>query len=447
MVADKTVANAAVVQALITFATAQKIPLVGLTPSQVKEGATLSLAPSPTAIGQQAGRLANRIIHEKVDPGALAVAQPEGMDLAISLGATRKLSSSCDVAMDLLRYAAKRDYPVKVLRVIPRYAGRRWPPSGPTPARLRRWRDVELAALEGMVEAGHRPQGGAGGLPRPRRGLRRGDAARIEEIERTTKHDVIAFLTFMEERIGPGARWLHLGMTSSDVLDTSLGMTLRDARGPAPRRGWTRAMAAVEKRAFEHQRTVMMGRSHGIHAEPITFGHKLAIWYDELRRGRARLEHARETIAVGKISGAVGTFAHLPPSVEEHACRKLGLHAGAGLQPGHPARPARGVLRARWPCSAPASRSSRWRSATCSAPRCARPRSPSRRGRRAPAPCRTSATALLNLVPQYLPRYGMAPEWSRAVRPLVVLFTLVNLFVTWYSMPASQNEGQALQRA
>lgn len=114
MVADKTVANTAVVQALITFATAQKIPLVGLTPSQVKEGATLSLAPSPTAIGQQAGRLANRIVHEKVDPGALAVAQPEGMDLAISLGATRKLSSSCDVAMDLLRYAAKRDYHVKV---------------------------------------------------------------------------------------------------------------------------------------------------------------------------------------------------------------------------------------------------------------------------------------------------------------------------------------------
>ncbi len=114
MVADKTVANTAVVQALIAFATAQKIPLVGLTPSQVKEGATLSLAPSPTSIGQQAGRLANRIIHEKVDPGALAVAQPEGMDLAISLTATRKLSSSCDVAMDLLRYAAKRDFPVKV---------------------------------------------------------------------------------------------------------------------------------------------------------------------------------------------------------------------------------------------------------------------------------------------------------------------------------------------
>lgn len=114
MVADKTVANTAVLQALIAFATAQKIPLVALTPSQVKEGATLSLAPSPTSIGQQAGRLANRIIHEKVDPGALEVAQPEGMDLAISLTATRKLSSSCDTAMELLRYAAKRDFPVRV---------------------------------------------------------------------------------------------------------------------------------------------------------------------------------------------------------------------------------------------------------------------------------------------------------------------------------------------
>jgi putative ABC transport system substrate-binding protein len=114
MVADKTVANTAVVQALITFASAQKIPLLALTPSQVKEGATLSLAPSPTAVGQQAGRLANRIIHEKVNPGAMAVAQPEGMDLAINLTAARKQGPSCDVAIELLRYAAARDFPVKV---------------------------------------------------------------------------------------------------------------------------------------------------------------------------------------------------------------------------------------------------------------------------------------------------------------------------------------------
>ncbi|QRK04263.1 ABC transporter substrate-binding protein [Archangium violaceum] len=114
MVADKTVGNASVVQELISFATTQRLPLVGLTPSQVKEGATLALAPSPTAIGQQAGRLANRIIHEKVDPGALAVAQPEGLDLAVNLSAAGKLGGSRDVVLELLRFAAKRDFPVRV---------------------------------------------------------------------------------------------------------------------------------------------------------------------------------------------------------------------------------------------------------------------------------------------------------------------------------------------
>lgn len=193
-------------------------------------------------------------------------------------------------------------------------------------ARYRRWRDVELAALEGMVEVGLAPKEALEDCRARAGDFTPQDAARIEEIERTTKHDVIAFLTFMEERIGPSARWLHMGMTSSDVLDTSLGLTLRDALDLILQ-GLARVMGAVEKRAFEHKNTVMMGRSHGIHAEPITFGHKLAIWYDELSRARARLEHARETIAVGMISGAVGTFAHLPPSVEEHVCRKLGLHA------------------------------------------------------------------------------------------------------------------------
>jgi adenylosuccinate lyase len=191
-------------------------------------------------------------------------------------------------------------------------------------ARMRRWRDVELAALEGMVEHGIAPREALQECLARAGDFTEADVARIEEIERTTKHDVIAFLTFMEERIGPSARWLHLGMTSSDVLDTSLGMTLRDA-ADLILQGVGRAMAAVEKRAFEHKRTVMMGRSHGIHAEPITFGHKLAIWYDELRRAEARLLRARDVIAVGKISGAVGTFAHLPPAVEVHACKKLGL--------------------------------------------------------------------------------------------------------------------------
>ncbi|MBJ6764820.1 adenylosuccinate lyase [Myxococcaceae bacterium JPH2] len=208
--------------------------------------------------------------------------------------------------------------------MIPRYSRKEMASLWSDVARYRRWRDVELAALEGMVEAGLAPREALADCLARAGDFTPEDAARIEEIERVTKHDVIAFLTFMEERVGPSARWLHLGMTSSDVLDTSLGMTMRDAMDLILT-GVDRVMAAVEKRAFEHKNTLQMGRSHGIHAEPITFGHKLAIWYDELRRGRERLQHARATIAVGKISGAVGTFAHLPPTVEAHACQKLGL--------------------------------------------------------------------------------------------------------------------------
>src|SRR4051812_37919855 len=191
-------------------------------------------------------------------------------------------------------------------------------------ARLRRWRDVELAALEGMVEAGIAPKEALVECRKNAGDFTDQDVAQIDEIEKTTKHDVIAFLTFMEQRIGPAARWLHLGMTSSDVLDTALGMTLRDA-GRRILEGLERAQEAVKRRALEHRRTPMIGRSHGIHAEPITFGLKLAIWYDELRRHSARMGRAVETVAVGKVSGAVGTFAHLPPYVEAHACKKLGL--------------------------------------------------------------------------------------------------------------------------
>src|SRR4051812_3707435 len=191
-------------------------------------------------------------------------------------------------------------------------------------ARLRRWRDVELAALEGMVEAGIAPKEALVECRKNAGDFTDQDVAQIDEIEKTTKHDVIAFLTFMEQRIGPHARWLHLGMTSSDVLDTALGMTLRDA-GRRILEGLERAQEAVKRRALEHKRTPMIGRSHGIHAEPITFGLKLATWYDELRRHSARVGRAVESVAVGMVSGAVGTFAHLPPSVEAHACRKLGL--------------------------------------------------------------------------------------------------------------------------
>jgi adenylosuccinate lyase len=208
--------------------------------------------------------------------------------------------------------------------MLPRYSRPEMASLWSAQARLRRWRDVELAALEGMVVAGIAPSEALAECRARAGDFDDADVRRIDEIERVTRHDIIAFLTFLEERIGPSARWLHFGMTSSDVLDTSLSLVLRDA-ADLLLQGVERAMAAVERRAFEHKRTPTIGRSHGIHAEPMSFGHKLALWYDELRRGRERLLHARKTIAVGKVSGAVGTYAHLPPEVEEHACRLLGL--------------------------------------------------------------------------------------------------------------------------
>jgi adenylosuccinate lyase len=208
--------------------------------------------------------------------------------------------------------------------VIPRYSRPEmvalWQPE----ARLERWRDVELAALAGMVRAKVAPPKALYVCQKKAGRFTAADVDRIETIEKTTRHDVIAFLTFMEERIGPQARWLHFGMTSSDVLDTSLALVLRDA-ADVLLEGIDASMAAVKRRALQHKTTPMMGRSHGIHAEPITFGHKLANWYSELSRGRERLERAREAIAVGMISGAVGTFAHLPPAVERYACKILGL--------------------------------------------------------------------------------------------------------------------------
>ena len=208
--------------------------------------------------------------------------------------------------------------------MIPRYTRPEAAALWSSEERLRRWRDVELAALDGMVQAGIAPAQALEACRAKAGDFDAADVREIDEIEKTTKHDVIAFLTFMERRIGPEARWLHFGMTSSDVLDTSLGLLLRDA-ATLLLRGVDRALAALEKRAFEHRATVMVGRSHGIHAEPISFGHKLAIWYDELRRGRERLVRARDVVSVGKVSGAVGTFAHLPPAVEEKACALLGL--------------------------------------------------------------------------------------------------------------------------
>jgi adenylosuccinate lyase len=150
------------------------------------------------------------------------------------------------------------------------------------------------------------------------------DARRIDEIEATTRHDVIAFLTNLEESIGADSRYVHIGMTSSDVLDTALALSLQQAAALILA-GLERLRAAVRSLALAHKATLCVGRSHGIHAEPMTFGLKAALWYAEAGRNLERVRRARETVRVGKISGAVGTFAHIDPDVEEEACHLLGL--------------------------------------------------------------------------------------------------------------------------
>jgi adenylosuccinate lyase len=150
------------------------------------------------------------------------------------------------------------------------------------------------------------------------------DIERIDEIEKVVKHDVIAFLTSVADYIGDDSAYLHLGLTSSDVLDTSFAMLLNEASDMIIA-DIRKLMEAIKKRAFEHKDTPMIGRSHGIHAEPVTFGIKMALWYDEMRRNLRRMEAARETVSYGKISGAVGTFANIDPEVEEYVCAKAGL--------------------------------------------------------------------------------------------------------------------------
>ena len=183
------------------------------------------------------------------------------------------------------------------------------------------WLEVELCACEAMEDAGLVPPGTAAEI----RALGiEPDPAEIERIEQTTRHDVIAFLTHVEQRVGAPARWLHRGMTSNDVLDSSFAVLLARSADLLLARADALA-AALERRAREHVTTPVIGRSHGIHAEPVTFGVVLAGHLAEVKRGRARLRAARREIAVGKIAGAVGTYAHLSPEIERQALAKLGL--------------------------------------------------------------------------------------------------------------------------
>ncbi|MFQ6113053.1 MAG: adenylosuccinate lyase [bacterium] len=186
--------------------------------------------------------------------------------------------------------------------------------------KFRTWLTVEILACEAQAHLGFIPKQA---LIRIKEQAKF-DQARILEIEETVKHDVIAFLTNIAEYVGPESRYIHLGMTSSDLLDTSLALLMREA-GQLLLKDLTKLREVLRRRGIEFKDTVCIGRSHGIHAEPSTFGLKLALWYDEIGRGIKRLEKAIETISVGKISGAVGTFAHIDPRVEEYVCEKLNL--------------------------------------------------------------------------------------------------------------------------
>ena len=186
--------------------------------------------------------------------------------------------------------------------------------------RYETWLQVELAAADAMAEKGIIPREAA----RDIRARAAFDVARIEDIERITQHDVIAFTTAVAEHVGPSARWLHFGLTSSDVIDTAQAIQMREACDLIVK-DIAGLMEAVRLRAEEHRRTPMIGRTHGVHAEPMTFGLKLALWYSELQRDLDRVLRAREIVSVGKLSGAVGTFAHLDPEIEATVCQRLGL--------------------------------------------------------------------------------------------------------------------------
>jgi adenylosuccinate lyase len=186
--------------------------------------------------------------------------------------------------------------------------------------RFETWLAVETAAAEVMADAGIVPYEAA----RDIREKAAFDPLRIEEIEQVTQHDLIAFTTNVAEHVGPSARWLHFGLTSSDVVDTALAVQMKEACDLIVV-GIERLLQSVHRRAEEHRRTPMIGRTHGVHAEPMTFGLKLALWYAELQRSLTRVRHARASVAVGKVSGAVGTFAHLDPSIEAAVCEKLGI--------------------------------------------------------------------------------------------------------------------------
>ncbi|MGC9018043.1 MAG: adenylosuccinate lyase [Caldimicrobium sp.] len=195
--------------------------------------------------------------------------------------------------------------------------------------KLRVWLLVEFYAMEAWYKLGKVPERDYQILkekltPYIEKGFTEENVKRVEEIEKETRHDVIAFLTHLSEIVGPSARYLHLGMTSSDMLDTAMAYRMKKAM-EIILEDLDQLLESLKEKAFQYKDTPMIGRTHGIHAEPITFGLKMALFYEEMKRNRERLLRAKENIAYGKISGAVGTFAHLPPEIEVYTCEKLGL--------------------------------------------------------------------------------------------------------------------------
>jgi adenylosuccinate lyase len=203
--------------------------------------------------------------------------------------------------------------------VIPRYTLPEMAEVWSEDTKVGHWLRIEVLACEAWARLGRIPE-------EELEAIRRAtvDAGRVAELERTTNHDVAAFVQAAAESVGPAGRWIHFGMTSSDLLDTALALQLREAAELILGK-LERLLRAVRDRALEHRHTVCVGRTHGVHAEPTTFGHKLAVWAFELDRDRERLRRARDAVSVGKVSGVVGTYAAVDPFVEEHVCRELGL--------------------------------------------------------------------------------------------------------------------------
>jgi len=204
--------------------------------------------------------------------------------------------------------------------VIPRYTRPEMARIWTEQRKFETWLEIELLVCEALSELGEIPREAV----REIKEKACFNVERVNEIEKVTKHDVIAFLTNVGESIGPLSRYLHYGLTSSDILDTSLALLLKEA-SELILKDIHRLLGVLKKKALQYKKTLMIGRSHGVHAEPVTFGLKMALWYDEMNRNLTRMERAKEAVSVGKISGAVGTFAHIPPFIEEFVCGRLGL--------------------------------------------------------------------------------------------------------------------------